>query len=1190
MPLERINVYKYLDSGKQKAYPKSVADAIYVDDNEDKNIKEYIDEKIVSEINDKVPSWAQSETKPEYTAEEVGALPSTTEIPVIDDTLSITEQAADAKVVGDKFIEVDGNITNISESINKRISDIKTDLANTSDAIIGETEGKTILVNDSGKKGLSELNVYGWSKQSTTTGAQLFDIQKATTYDGVYGLTTSIDGENIKISGVASDIPGNNSVSFRILNYPENLYGNKFSMDIVDSTGAQGSYVYASQSENALAINFNTSLGAEVNLVFRLMVNSGSEALPWEPYTGGEASPSPDYPQEIVSAGDSGEINVAVSGKNLLDTTKGSLTVGQPYVFNGRTYLLNADGTVDITTQDATSATGTVYLNNSPIYLPHGEYTVSGNDTSIVVNVQIAASEDTNVRRISVSTGESKTFEIDSGEHIKYVWMYGDAGTEINGKVSAQIEIGTVATTYESYKTPQTLTLSTPGGLPGIPVDASKLPEGMEPTYVDESGQAWVCDEVDFERGVHVQRVIELDFDGAETWSTWGVNNLTEGITGFYSYISSGFQKMATNGMLSNLLQYASSAWGGGANGINVSTPNENQYIICSVYNDCLDDISTDDAAIESWKNILNTNNLHVMLILQDPIETDLPAEEITDYKALHTYTPNTTVSNDADAWMKVEYAKDIEQYIDEIKSYVDTNYVKKTDLETDQEKLEKYIEQYYALRRNGKVYQTKLWKFATNPTSEGEKLLSNAGLVFEPSTDTTEGQDDYLNGQHPMFEWVNVNYIRDDDGTARPIAIEGMDNYATSGSVDVGTMQMSFYWKWDTSNAEYDLITVSDSPHTELGLQPWPECVKQDGTILPWCIGSKYISGIASDGLLRSQPNLKPEAYQSHNNMITNYQLKGEGYWGSGAVRNLFQIVFNAIKGATKNSQTLYQGVTNWNFQYDASVERSTNETYFPVTNAQAESLIVGNCVEVGYGSNNNGTLNKDRGVATMRQYANNVKILSIETLDENNKAVYLDIDNGFTTTPIQLTDELSSPIIMSSMHCYSGMTDSVLGKHDGSPVSNTNAKYPYRVQGREYAVGGYVVASDVVMDFQSDYSKNVYVAEKGTAHSSSDNTIRSTYKMIGNIPVSSDGTGADWWVGDISVDMDTGTWFPSAIGSSNTQGYGDRCYAGGTSTSGTREYLQGGGLWDGSGAGSACLRCWSWLGGTSWNSLGCD
>ena len=141
---------------------------------------------------------------------------------------------------------------------------------------------------------------------------------------------------------------------------------------------------------------------------------------------------------------------------------------------------------------------------------------------------------------------------------------------------------------------------------------------------------------------------------------------------------------------------------------------------------------------------------------------------------------------------------------------------------------LEKSIENYYALRRTGKVYQTKLWKFATNPTSSGVKQLDNEGLVFKPSTDTEEGQDDYLNGQNPLFEWVHVNYIRDADGTARPTAIEGTADYKTSGSVDVGAMQMSFWYKWDASNAEYDLITISDTPHPELGLVPWCELKKR--------------------------------------------------------------------------------------------------------------------------------------------------------------------------------------------------------------------------------------------------------------------------------------------------------------------------------------------------------------------------
>lgn len=503
---------------------------------------------------------------------------------------------------------------------------------------------------------------------------------------------------------------------------------------------------------------------------------------------------------------------------------------------------------------------------------------------------------------------------------------------------------------------------------------------------------------------------------------------------------------------------------------------------------------------------------------------------------------------------------------------------------------LEQMLENYYALRRTGKIYQTKLWKFAANPTSTGEKLLDNFGLVFEPSTDTEEGQDDYLNGQNPLFEWCNVNYIRDADGTARPIAIEGTDSYKTEGAVDVGAMQMSFWWKWDTSNAEYDLITISDTPHPELGLEPWVECVNADGTLKPWCIGSKYISGIASDGLLRSQPDLKPERNQSHNNMITNYQEKGEGHWGAGACRNTFQFIFNAIKGATKNSQNLYAGCTSYNYQYEASVQSDEAHTYFPVTNSQAGNLIVGSFVSVGYGSNNSGAANIDRGQSTVHAYVDDVKILSIETLDDDNKAVYLDIpeESAFNTQPHVYTEEFSAPIILSAMHWYSGATDSVKGRHDGSPISNTNGKYPYRVQGREYAVGGYIVASDTVMDLQADFTKKVLVAPKGVAHSSSEATIRSTYTEIGTIPAAAAGDNADWWIGDIDIDIDFGSWYPKSEGSGSSQGTGDRVYAGGTgATSGMREYLQGGLLGVGSNADSSYLNCRNRLGNENWNCL---
>ena len=53
----------------------------------------------------------------------------------------------------------------------------------------------------------------------------------------------------------------------------------------------------------------------------------------------------------------------------------------------------------------------------------------------------------------------------------------------------------------------QTLTLSTPGDLPGIPVDS-------DGNYTDENGQQWVCDEIDLKRGKYVQRVGKTVVDG----------------------------------------------------------------------------------------------------------------------------------------------------------------------------------------------------------------------------------------------------------------------------------------------------------------------------------------------------------------------------------------------------------------------------------------------------------------------------------------------------------------------------------------------------------------------------------------------------------------------------------------------------------------------------------------------------
>lgn len=498
----------------------------------------------------------------------------------------------------------------------------------------------------------------------------------------------------------------------------------------------------------------------------------------------------------------------------------------------------------------------------------------------------------------------------------------------------------------------------------------------------------------------------------------------------------------------------------------------------------------------------------------------------------------------------------------------------------------ERIMDAFFGSMRNGKVYQTELYLTETNPTSDGVKTLANKDKVCEPSTDTLEGRDDYEG--IGIFNWYNCNYVTDDYGRKIPTAIEGWGNgYKNDSTVDVGVIAMTPYWSVIEKDGKH-IWTLSDTPNDDYGLIPWETARKEDGTYASYVIHSKYVSGIGADGLLRSFKNSKPARNQCYNNMIDNYQKKGKGCWGAGKERDMYVILYDVIKYATKNEQKTFKGTTNYNFQITASIERSTKETYFPVANNQAAQIIVGGYVSVGYGAKNtDNTVTNDRGYATIHQYADDVKVLRIEDLDENNKAVYLDVEDGFTTSPVALSDDVNAQIILTSMHWRSGTTDKVIGKHDGSMTSNTDSKHPFRVMGLECSVGGYVVYADSVMIFKEDYSKDVYIAPRGTKHVKDEATIKSTYKLIGNIPGNE---GNDFWIGDIGVDVETCSWFAKTVGASDSQGWGDRCYSGGKSTSGTKEDLGRGNLWAGSRAGSVCVVCGNWLDWAGWFYLGCD
>jgi hypothetical protein len=417
---------------------------------------------------------------------------------------------------------------------------------------------------------------------------------------------------------------------------------------------------------------------------------------------------------------------------------------------------------------------------------------------------------------------------------------------------------------------------------------------------------------------------------------------------------------------------------------------------------------------------------------------------------------------------------------------------------------LEKQIGAEYDSQRNGKIYATKLWKFATNQTSTGERLLDSVGKTCTPSTDSVIGQDDFLNDS-PIFQWMHCNYTRDDDGTARVKSLEGMPSYRTEGAYDVGTIAPTFYWKCE-EHPGYNIIYMSDSPNYALGLVPFVLAVK-DGMVLPYYIISSYPSVTASDGNARSQPGLAPVYNQSYNDCITLYQKKGTGYWGGGNAENLHAILFMIIKYATKNSQNVMRGCCDFNIQPKVAKAESNTRR---VLVSDKGRFYEGCCVSIGDGTQT------DRSNDAVHKIANRVRVKSIEEVTIDSVKYYalnLELSSEITTT----TD-----CIVTSMPCFSGETDNVVGRYDGSYLNNTDGNHTFRIHGVEYMWGQHVVLCDTVLEMSGETETvgtaiaekplgwDVYVAPKGTPHVKDAHT---NYIKEGTIPYNK---GTDAYGGD--------------------------------------------------------------------------
>lgn len=490
------------------------------------------------------------------------------------------------------------------------------------------------------------LVLYGKSTQVTTTGAQLFEpISNKLNLNGIT-ITFDENGEKIVVSGTperSQEIQISKPIQMQagekyVLTFDENHYfeniwvrgnGVSFGWSGKNTTNRVIIIVPDSFAERTDCVMYaSTSEGKAYNFTINhLMLNAGNTALPWEPYTGGKPSPSPDYPQEIQSA--KGE--VVVHGKNL---------------FGGRFYYANyANGVLKI---DESRKADEVKLPYAPMYETFGVCKVikcqKGKTYVISVtnpnkNAAVGMTEYENIEK-AIDVNKALGFAKVDNKILKKsytaksggILVCGIAGTWTDGKTTThectesellQVEEASEATSYEPYHTPHTLTIPTPNGLPGIPVSS-------EGNYTDEQGQQWICDEVDLERGVYVQRIYTVDIAELE----YSAGKILQTVKRIFYKISVPSTGVTNKGYCTRLTYSA-----------NYSADNPHFYIN-----------EERIAVFIPLDTTIKPKEYLVQYVLATPIETPLSETDIAAYRALTTYKGTTIL--ESECYLKVKYSK----------------------------------------------------------------------------------------------------------------------------------------------------------------------------------------------------------------------------------------------------------------------------------------------------------------------------------------------------------------------------------------------------------------------------------------------------------------------------------------------------------------------------------------------------
>ncbi len=306
-----------------------------------------------------------------------------------------------------------------------------------------------VTVEDAWTAPVLGLDVVGKSEQVLTTGAQLLPQPQFNDTKNGITVKTQTDG-GISITGTATA-----AITFTVaeillqagqytLSGLSGLVVGKMYFQLVEISAQGGQFVgelakVGHVTSATVTIDHDVWARAEIKVLSGVtadsvcypMLNFGDTALPWEPYSGGAPSPSPDYPQDIISVG------TVSTGKQ----------------------MLNADTIVQGGINADTGATNNAsnFVRSDYIPVKPGDYVLSGDELKSYLNYVMYFNQEKVIQSslsIKPTNGKFTVTEGIAYIRIRFIAKDGAEGTVIPSEVVAlkpMLNTGDTALPWEPY-------------------------------------------------------------------------------------------------------------------------------------------------------------------------------------------------------------------------------------------------------------------------------------------------------------------------------------------------------------------------------------------------------------------------------------------------------------------------------------------------------------------------------------------------------------------------------------------------------------------------------------------------------------------------------------------------------------------------------------------------------------------